>query len=81
MMCRALPIEARALNRRILCGIFVRQNMFKNEMREGERGYQNEGGPDDAHVSGNIALIQEHQYTEAQRQSEYRANDSGLLQW
>jgi hypothetical protein len=66
MMCRALPIEARALNKPILRGILVRQNMFQNEMRDSERGYQNEGGPDDAHVSGNIALIQEHHYTQAQ---------------
>ena len=66
MMCRALPIEARALNRPILREFLVRQNMFKNEMRDSQRGYQNESRPDNAHVSGNIALIQEHQYTQTQ---------------
>ena len=66
MMCRALSIEARALNRPILCRFFVRQNMFQNEMRDSQRGYQNESCPDDAHVSGNVALIQEHQYTQTQ---------------
>jgi hypothetical protein len=66
MMCRALPIEARALNRAILRGFFVRQNMFKNEMRDSQSGYQNEGCPYNPHVSGNIALKQEHQYAQAQ---------------